>query len=221
MASIQQRMPEEKPLLTPESRLPGNMPHPPSLEPENLEARETRASESGTPDRLTSEEPRRARPPQCIAHRGYAAKYPENTIAAFQGAADAGADALETDLHLSRDGVVVLSHVCLPSPSPASPRSHFSRVPRLLGVSHLPESKLQAFRGARPDATVYQDASLKRCFGVDKLVSECDWSYLQTLRTVGGLGAEPMPSLADLLEFLAGDDRKDVGGILDVKVSLP
>lgn len=120
MASIQQRMPEEKPLLTPESRLPGNMPHPLSLEPENLEARETGAGEPGTPDRLTSEEPRRARPPQCIAHRGYAAKYPENTIAAFRGAADAGADALETDLHLSRDGVVVLSHVCLPSPSPAS-----------------------------------------------------------------------------------------------------
>lgn len=68
---------------------------------------------------------------------------------------------------------------------------------------------------------MYQDASLKRCFGVDKLVSECDWSYLQTLRTVGGLGAEPMPSLADLLEFLAGDDRKDVWVILDVKVSLP
>ena len=32
-------------------------------------------------------------------------------MAAFKGAADVGAHALETDIHLSRDGVVVLSHV--------------------------------------------------------------------------------------------------------------
>lgn len=52
-----------------------------------------------------------ARTPQCIAHRGYKAKHPENTMAAFRAAAAAGAHAIETDLHLSRDGVVVLSHV--------------------------------------------------------------------------------------------------------------
>jgi glycerophosphoryl diester phosphodiesterase len=32
----------------------------------------------------------------------------------FQGAVQVGADAIETDLHLSRDGVVVLSHVSDP-----------------------------------------------------------------------------------------------------------
>jgi glycerophosphoryl diester phosphodiesterase len=32
-------------------------------------------------------------------------------MGAFKGAVDVGADALETDLHLSKDGVVVLSHV--------------------------------------------------------------------------------------------------------------
>lgn len=49
--------------------------------------------------------------PQAIAHRGYKAKFPENTMGAFKGAVDVGADAIETDIHLSRDGVVVLSHV--------------------------------------------------------------------------------------------------------------
>jgi glycerophosphoryl diester phosphodiesterase len=49
--------------------------------------------------------------PQAIAHRGYKAKFPENTLGAFKGAVDVGADALETDIHLSKDGVVVLSHV--------------------------------------------------------------------------------------------------------------
>ena len=50
--------------------------------------------------------------PQTIAHRGYKAKYPENTMGAFVGAVEAGADAIETDIHLSKDGVVVISHVC-------------------------------------------------------------------------------------------------------------
>ncbi|KAI9870892.1 MAG: gamma-tubulin [Pleopsidium flavum] len=48
--------------------------------------------------------------PQTIAHRGYKAKYPENTMGAFVGAVEAGAHAIETDIHLSSDDVVVLSH---------------------------------------------------------------------------------------------------------------
>uniref|UniRef100_L2G5N2 Glycerophosphoryl diester phosphodiesterase n=1 Tax=Colletotrichum fructicola (strain Nara gc5) TaxID=1213859 RepID=L2G5N2_COLFN len=69
--------------------------------------------------------------PQAIAHRGYKALYPENTLLAFRAALDAGAHALETDLHLTKDGVVVLSH----------------------------------------------DGTLKRCFGVDKKINECEWEY--------------------------------------------
>jgi glycerophosphoryl diester phosphodiesterase len=49
--------------------------------------------------------------PQAIAHRGYKAAYPENTMGAFRGAVEVGAHAIETDIHITRDGVVVLSHV--------------------------------------------------------------------------------------------------------------
>lgn len=49
--------------------------------------------------------------PQIIAHRGYKAEQPENTMAAFEGAVELGAHALETDLHISKDDIVVLSHV--------------------------------------------------------------------------------------------------------------
>lgn len=49
--------------------------------------------------------------PQVIAHRGYKAEQPENTMGAFAGAVKVGAHALETDLHVSKDDVVVLSHV--------------------------------------------------------------------------------------------------------------
>ncbi|KAK3901456.1 PLC-like phosphodiesterase [Staphylotrichum tortipilum] len=48
--------------------------------------------------------------PLNIGHRGYKAAFPENSMPAFEGAVAAGAHALETDVHLSRDGVVVLSH---------------------------------------------------------------------------------------------------------------
>jgi len=48
--------------------------------------------------------------PQAIAHRGYKAAHPENTMGAFKGAVDVGAHSIETDLHISKDGVVVISH---------------------------------------------------------------------------------------------------------------
>lgn len=51
--------------------------------------------------------------PQIIAHRGYKAKFPENTMRAFKGAVEVGAEGIETDVHLTKDGVVVLSHVSL------------------------------------------------------------------------------------------------------------
>lgn len=49
--------------------------------------------------------------PQAIAHRGYKAAHPENTMGAFKGAVEVGAHAIETDLRLSKDGVVVVCHV--------------------------------------------------------------------------------------------------------------
>ncbi|KAL2159663.1 hypothetical protein VTH06DRAFT_2232 [Thermothelomyces fergusii] len=116
--------------------------------------------------------------PQNIGHRGYKGAYPENTMAAFRAAVEAGAHAIETDLHLSRDGVVVLSH----------------------------------------------DPALKRCFGVDARIADCDWPYLSTLRTRQH-PREPMPRLADLLEWLAtagagaGAGAAPVWLLLDIKTN--
>ncbi|OHE99096.1 glycerophosphoryl diester phosphodiesterase [Colletotrichum orchidophilum] len=129
----------------------------------------TTTNPSNTKTKLT-------RLPQTIAHRGFRAQYPENTLLAFRAALDeAGAHALETDLHLSRDGVVVLSH----------------------------------------------DGNLKRCFGVeDTKISDCDWSYLETLETV----REPrqrMPRLEDLLALLTEVGREGVWVLLDIKTDDP
>lgn len=130
------------------------------------------------------------RRPQAIAHRGYKAKFPENSMGAFKGAVEVGAHAIETDVHLSKDGVVVLSHV-----RPCQEGSH-------------PHS-----------ANVRQDASLKRCFGLDEKIANCDWSFLESLRTVRK-PSQPMPRLLDLLKFLAQPGLEDTWILLDIKVRL-
>src|SRR5450759_3528125 len=48
--------------------------------------------------------------PLVFAHRGGSALAPENTIAAFDNGLALGADGVELDVHLSRDGVVVVHH---------------------------------------------------------------------------------------------------------------
>ena len=48
--------------------------------------------------------------PIIYAHRGGAALRPENTIEAFDHGIACGADGLEFDVHLSKDGVVVVHH---------------------------------------------------------------------------------------------------------------
>ncbi len=44
------------------------------------------------------------------AHRGARVELPENTMPAFRRALELGADALEIDCHMTKDGVVVVSH---------------------------------------------------------------------------------------------------------------
>ena len=45
-----------------------------------------------------------------FAHRGFSGSYPENTMLAFQMAQEAGADGIELDVQLSKDGQVVIIH---------------------------------------------------------------------------------------------------------------
>lgn len=48
--------------------------------------------------------------PLVIAHRGDSAHRPENTLASFSSALEVGAELVELDVHLTRDGHVVVIH---------------------------------------------------------------------------------------------------------------
>ncbi|MEA4942162.1 hypothetical protein SDC9_117839 [bioreactor metagenome] len=47
---------------------------------------------------------------EIVAHRGDSFRFPENTMAAFWGAAEAGADYAELDVRQTEDGVLVVMH---------------------------------------------------------------------------------------------------------------
>jgi glycerophosphoryl diester phosphodiesterase len=81
--------------------------------------------------------------PRVLAHRGLAVDAPENTVLAFERAVRAGADYVETDVHLSADGVAVLAH------DPTLKRVANGRVERVadLGVHDLRRVDLGAGQG--------------------------------------------------------------------------
>lgn len=45
-----------------------------------------------------------------IAHRGYSARYPENSLLSYQMGIEAKADLIETDVRLSSDGIAIAAH---------------------------------------------------------------------------------------------------------------
>ncbi len=114
-------------------------------------------------------------------------------MGAFVGAVEAGAHAIETDIHLSRDGVVVLSHV-------------------RLDTVDLPGGACAAM-----GADGLQDATLKRCFGEKDKIIDCSWSHLRTLRTLQS-PHEAMPRLRDLLHYLNSPGLEEIWLLLDIKV---
>jgi glycerophosphoryl diester phosphodiesterase len=59
--------------------------------------------------------------PQLIGHRGAPRERPENTLPAFLRALDLGAEAVELDVHATRDGAVVVHHDPVPRARAADP----------------------------------------------------------------------------------------------------
>ena len=69
---------------------------------------------AGGPRPLRGRRGELSRSPELIGHRGAPRERPENTLASFLRALDLGADAVELDVHATRDGVVVVHHDFVP-----------------------------------------------------------------------------------------------------------
>jgi len=90
--------------------------------------------------------------PWLVAHRGGSLVAPENTFAAFDLAASLGADAIETDVRLTRDRAVVVFHdddtvrlLGVPGTIEELPRDELLRLDA--GAHFTPDGKNHPFRG--------------------------------------------------------------------------
>lgn len=73
--------------------------------------------------------------PILIAHRGYAKRYPENTLIAIQAALEAGVNYVEFDVQFTKDGIpVVLHDVSLKRTTGASKRIFSLNLDQLEGI---------------------------------------------------------------------------------------
>ena len=62
-----------------------------------------------------------------------------------------------------------------------------------------------------------QDATLLRCFGVNRKIIDCDYAYIKTLRTIK-TPKEEMPTLKSLLQLLREPTMQHLWLLLDIKL---
>ena len=104
-----------------------------------------------------------SRSPELIGHRGAPRERPENTLSSFLRALDLGADAVELDVHTTRDGVVVVHHDFIPRAVSNIPALRDRPIAELtaeelatfaVAGEHIP-TLAQVLEAVSPRATVY------------------------------------------------------------------
>jgi glycerophosphoryl diester phosphodiesterase len=136
-------------------------------------------------------------------HRGARGQKPENTLPSFEAALDSGVTSIETDLHLTRDGTVVLCH------DPVVPgwlyRSPGSSEPLLISTQTLdqlregvarPEVLRRAWRDSTPFG-VLQGVPPERFPEQDASVTP----LARLFANQRGIDSYTLPTLLDLFDF--------------------
>src|SRR5437588_935918 len=91
-------------------------------------------------------------------HRGARGLRPENTLPSFEAALDVGVSSIETDLHLTADGVIVLCHDPILSPRIVSPLPGSAPLDGRLLVCGMNREQLRGYRVAgNPDPLRFPD----------------------------------------------------------------
>jgi glycerophosphoryl diester phosphodiesterase len=127
-------------------------------------------------------------------HRGARGLKPENTLLSFEAALDAGVTTIETDLHLTANGVVVLCHDprlrCPPCSLPAS--SDAPPLEQRPAVAQLTLRQLRAYRvDVNPDPRQFPEQNAATTPVAARYAAE------------SGLHSCAIPTLGDLFAFVA------------------
>ena len=114
--------------------------------------------------------------PEIVGHRGAPRERPENTLPAFERALQLGADALELDVHATRDGAVIVHHDPTLRASGTSPGRAIASLtradlPRVEAAPGVPIPTLQDVLAlAARRATVYVEIKAR---GIEEAVVRC------------------------------------------------
>ncbi len=128
-----------------------------------------------------------------IAHRGASAHHPENTIAAFRAAAEAGADMVELDVRATVDSRLAVYHdACLPDGRPISDVGVGELPPTvpLLGdaldacAGVLVNVEIKSGDGSTDLADLVVALVARQSRGADVLVSSFDWETIGRVRSL-------------------------------------
>jgi glycerophosphoryl diester phosphodiesterase len=131
---------------------------------------------------------------QLQGHRGARALKPENTLPSFEVAFDAGVRSVETDVHLTRDGVVVLYHDALVIDPPCVPIRPWPAPPsdQLPLLCRFALSELRGYQANRnPDPCRFPDQDAE-VTPVARLFAEQH-----------GIDPYTIPTLDELFQFTA------------------
>ena len=148
--------------------------------------------------------------PIAIAHRGGTESAPENTLRAFEAAVAVGFDHLETDVHLSSDGVLVAFHDFV-----------LDRVTDSRGaIADLPFAQISAARIAGTDSIPTLDELLESfpdiCFNIDPKSDEAVVALAHALRRHDALRRVCVGAFSDRrlerLRTMLGDDLCTAAG---------
>jgi glycerophosphoryl diester phosphodiesterase len=125
--------------------------------------------------------------PIIIAHRGLSGEWPEHTIAGYRAAIDAGADYIEPDLVLTKDGILVARHE--------------NEISETTDVSARPEF------ATRKTTKIIDGATVSGWFTEDFTLAElktlCAKERLPLLRSKARDGQFEVPTFDEILTLLA------------------
>ncbi|KAF5093853.1 hypothetical protein D0Z00_003818 [Geotrichum galactomycetum] len=152
--------------------------------------------------------------PVNTGHRGFNGKYPENTLASFEAAIDAGAEIIEFDVQVAGDGVVVVSH---------DPNTQ-----RCFGVNH--EITSTPFKGvldqlsiANPDLTKLDEGNVDDTKSENTTYTyeqQAELSAIMQKKARNLTISQHMPTFLEVAQKFATDPKfRNIGLMIDIKMT--